>query len=501
MRLRFAAPLLAAVLVAACGGKSGPAQTQVVPSTPTGTVWGEVVDASGQTPLSGVSVSLAVGESAMTAKTGTDGTFKFTNVPAGGRAAVTLTMKGYTQATVAFNVPATAGNFPVDGSGAYVGPIALFPATGVLHVQVVGYDGTLIDGAAVTATAGPAYVNLGGPGNQGMVTVSGKTSGGTVDLSGLQDLETLSHYGNPTVQVMVAPVSASGGGGLAYLGQSVIQDAASLAQAGGEIIVTLPAPGGSTPLQAISSNVGSIFDGGRPQYGNSMVAAAGPVRVVYNQPVDPATVVPTVQDDSGKAIPVTAKVTQGNVVEVTANSNFTAGGAYWFQLRARAAGTGSGSYVTSVAGWFFVPVNDTKPTVASVTFIDNNANGLLDAPDAIRIDFDRAIGGDGNNQVDLDFYLNVDLDNSGKIGDAPFEAGSGMPLLLRPIQPPVGASLGLVRDYVVQLAYVPPSVGYSFTTNTNVSYVIDYPAAAGAYDAQGQPLQETQAQAKVTFGP
>ena len=59
MRARLAAPLLV-LLLAACGGKTGPTQTQVVPSTPKGTVWGQVFDAATQAPLADASVSLAV---------------------------------------------------------------------------------------------------------------------------------------------------------------------------------------------------------------------------------------------------------------------------------------------------------------------------------------------------------------------------------------------------------------------------------------------------------
>lgn len=499
------ATALTAVLTLLAGcGKSGPAVTQVDPSSPLGTVWGSVLDANGQTPLSGAKVTLAIGDKAQRSTTDSSGAFKFSGVPAGGGAAVTITMDGYTSATVSFAIPGQTGNFPAEGIGAYVGPILLFATTQTVHVQVVGYDGSLIDGANVTATESPSYVDLGSSGgNLGMASVSGTTSQGAADLAGLPDLVTLSLYAGNGVVVTVDPVDTNNDGVPDYLGATKSIPPGALAQQNGRTTITLPAPGGTTALGPIASNVGSIFHNGVPRYGDSMVGAGDPIRVVFNQPVAASTLLATVWDDQNNVVDASASATQGNIVEIAPQSQLTPGGEYYFRLQARAAGTGSGGYLTQVSGWFFVPVGNVQPSVANVQFFDLNGSGFLDAGDVLNITLDRAVGRDNGGNTSVHFFLNADLDGSGQIGDARGEAGSDQPILLGPVGPTTpGPFPGLVRTWTTSLPFVPPrgvTAPYAFGTNTDVAYVIDFAGSPNVLDPEGQPLQATQGQTKVTF--
>ncbi len=137
-----------------------------------------------------------------------------------------------------------------------------------------------------------------------------------------------------------------------------------------------------------------------------------------------------------------------------------------------------------------------------MVFTDENSNTFLDAGDLISVVFDRAVGSDQGQPAGIYLYLNADLDGSGTVGDAPYEAGSDQPIVLTPVAPPVGYFPGLVRTWRAYLPGVTPVAGatpYQFGPNTNVAYVIDFPGSPGVNDAQGQPQQADEGQFTVTF--
>ena len=273
----------------------------------------------------------------------------------------------------------------------------------------------------------------------------------------------------------------------------MVLSTAGAINSGGQVTLTLPPPGNNVSLKALASNVGSIFNNGRPRYGDSVVAATDPVRVIFNQPVDPATLVVTLVDDTGASVATASSVKQGNVVEVSPKTSLTPGGAYYVTLEARAAGLGAGGYRASLAGWFYVPAGNTAPVVASVVFKDVNSDGFLDAGDEADVVFDRAVGGDLGVGESVYFYINADLDGSGPIGDAPFEAGSGTPINLMPMPPPVGPFPGLVRTYRLTLPFVAPvgtATPYQFGPNTKFAYVIDFPGSPRVPRPRGPPAPD-----------
>lgn len=481
-------------LALACGGgtpaptDAGPAVSRVDPSSPLGTVWGSVFDASNQAPLAGASVSLSVSGQAMQAQTDAEGSFVFVDVPAGGDAAVTITMDGYTRATASFWVPGETGNFPADGIGAYVGPISLFPTTGTLTVQVVGRDGYLVQGAQAQASVRAAYVDEGRSGQPtGFVTATATTADGIATFTGLPSLEALALYG-AQVTVLVSPVDVNADGIIDYVGTSDRRDASWLVTHGGRYTLTLDPPGETSALAPIAGNVGSLFNNGVPRPGDSVVAAGEPVRVVFNQPLDPASVITNIFEEDGEtAVGASASVQNGNVLLVTPTSALQPGQKYFVSISALAQGTVSGNQRVQLAGAFFVPATGSSIEVVpnELVMLDRDGNGLLSPGDVVELTLTSAIGlGEGQVGASVWFpgYFNSDLDGTGA-GDSLGEWGSGRPFHVEAMET-VPPSPFRVTGFTRHFRFVMPSVGavpYGFTPQTTIPYAFHLDGSEPGY--------------------
>ena len=153
------------VLLAACGGTKtedtnhdGFADgvyppnnvTVITPTKPTGWVAGTVVDFNTQVALVGAHLTLFGAGIPLETQTDALGAFSFGPVPASTyslRAQVT----GYTEAFFTnVTVPSASGNFPVQDSSVFVGPIGLLPTTASFSVDVVSSAGLPVPRAHVT---------------------------------------------------------------------------------------------------------------------------------------------------------------------------------------------------------------------------------------------------------------------------------------------------------------------------------------------------------------
>ncbi|MDF1562604.1 MAG: carboxypeptidase-like regulatory domain-containing protein [Deltaproteobacteria bacterium] len=490
-----------AVSVACGGGNSnadaGPDRTQVEPSDVRGTIWGEVVDAATGAPLEGATIVLALGDLASDATSDASGSFSFLDVPAGGQAGVTITKEGYTRVTLAVAIPGANGDFPTDNIGAFVGPVGLFPLTGSVEVQVVGFDSTPIDAATGSATASVAYVN----GNiaMGRVTVTAASASGNMRFQGLPSLQGMALWGG-NVDVVIGPVDLDGDGQIDYQGTADSRSAQWLLTHGGRFTIELPPPGGSTSLSALASNVGSLLNGGLPRPGDSVIGLNGPIRVVYNQPLDEGSLVATVFDDEGRAVvESTAEVREGNVVQVTPNAPFSEGRKYHVLIDVRAAGTTAAASKSRLSGSFFTaaPAGDVI-IGTNYRMIDNNGNGLLDAFDVIEITLNQEIGL-GNRPPSgnywFPFYFNDDLDNSGVKGDFQGEWESNNPipayqLETAPLSPFL--SSGFTRTFRLQMPYSPRLPAYGLSQNISKPVILNFSGTEPGYvnlvDPQGHPI-------------
>src|SRR5579871_758522 len=157
---------IGALLACACGSKSpnkdgitGGNQspnnvTLVAPSTPRGTLSGQILTAE-LTALAGATVTVSVGEPASdvggtwSATADTQGNFTVQFLPAGSQATVTATANGYATVRTQVFIPDTAGNFPIDNGNASVGPLMLTALTGSLKLLVVDHEGVPVQKAKV----------------------------------------------------------------------------------------------------------------------------------------------------------------------------------------------------------------------------------------------------------------------------------------------------------------------------------------------------------------
>ncbi len=500
----------------ACGnGKStadaGPDQTQVAPSDVRGTVWGEVDDAATGAPLEGASVSLAIGSSALQATTDASGAFSFQGVPAGGQAGVTISKDGYSRVTLQVGIPGNTGNFPADGIGTFVGPVGLFPLTGRIDAQVIGYDATPIDAATGVAQA-PAYLLYGGL--QGSLTVSAASASGTMPFQGLPSLAALALKG-ARITLVVSPVDSDGDGLIDYQGVRKQFDAETLLTRGGRVTLELPPAGGSSNLKVIASNVASILNNGVPQPGGSVIDVNDPIRVVYNQTLDPSTLDALLFDATAdNVIESTAEVRDGNVVLVSPVTPFVEGSKYHILIDVRSAGTTANTQALRSYGTFFTTSSNAEVT-ATYQLADSNGDGALSAGDQIDVTLNIEAGlGGGQAGYWFPVYFDKDIDGSNAIGDFVGECSTttnecaDTPIQAVEIESaprtPFSKS-GFTRHFRLTMPYAPRNPYYQIPQNASLPVLLDFSRTVVGYqrllDPSGRPIRTPSAPSTmvVTF--
>ncbi len=468
----------------------GPSVSRVDPTTVTGTVWGEVLDALTGAPLEGATVSLAAGETATTTTTDASGTFHFSGVPAGGNVGVTITKEGFTRATTQVYVSASAGNFPTEGAGAFAGSISLFPTDSALTVRVLGYDGQAIDGATVRVTINGAYVL--GSNVRGRYSRSGVTAGGIATIPGILNLLAASDF-NLTFDILAEPVDRDGDGLPEYLGQAVTYPAEALVAQGGTVVIRLDPFGGDQPLVVVGTNVNSLING-VPAPGDSVVPVNGEIRIVYNQPVEPQSVQAIAFLYDGRTpFPVSSRVENGYTVVISPAMPYDPGREYHLRVQASALASSQFNPVSRAYGAYFSEPASSEVRVSRAITIDSNANGVLDAGDRVELQLSQVVGrGLGDLLIRFPLYFNVDFDGSGTVGDARGELNSGLPIRAESNETipagPFGPS-GFTRDY----AFTMPAGSYSYAPNINLPYILDLgasmsPAYEPLLDPSGRPV-------------
>jgi hypothetical protein len=120
--------------------------SQVAPSTPVGTVSGQVLTTDFK-PLDGVNVTVIIGGASdsdtnvFKAVTDNEGVWSVKNVPAAAVAQVTLTKMAYATGRMQITVPGNAGNFPVNNGNGNIGTVLLTHLDGTYRFQVVTAGG------------------------------------------------------------------------------------------------------------------------------------------------------------------------------------------------------------------------------------------------------------------------------------------------------------------------------------------------------------------------
>lgn len=470
-RLRTACAVSALVIFIACAQKqtdangdgiadgvvSPNAVSQVVPSSPVGTISGMVLNANKE-PLADVNVTLVLGiggtDGAYTATTATNGTYVFKNVPGGSSAELFYSKSGFTSAHMSTSVPGSSGNFPLNNGNGNGGIVTLAQLNETLKFTIFTAQGRPAKVKAFLEFDEAAFQSFtGGSMNSvGTFTSAEVTADdtGLLTFSGMPSLsEVVRLRQSGTVTLTIGALENNGLlEALGVIRNFTVEQLFTRTQPGGPIILGDPRETGTLAISA--TNLDSFLGSGTPPYRNA-VAANGAINIVFSQPVaEGATsrLVKVMLEDCQTEVPVTA-TWRTNVLSITPSTSWTMGSRYNVLVRATGFDTGS---TNQYIGYFFAldasrtlgtsgsfDVRKTpgalnpnatamQPTDTLYAMFDTPISLQINAPLRARafIDFDlnddAVIGGNngaGEFNSPFDFGLSVDIDE-------PTSAANGM---------------------------------------------------------------------------
>lgn len=453
-------PALAAALVA-CGGDEivdadgdGVADgvqepnnvTVVTPTRPQGFVAGLLRDAQNGEPLAGVAVRLSLGglSAAIVPEltTEADGAFEFGPLPAGATFALHFEAAGYAPVDLSgLIIDDTAGDFPVNNGGLFLGPIQMLRTEGQFTVQVVSQEGTPVQGARVTMETAVRYLVDGQA--QGRFDANGATDAdGRVTVTGLPDVWALppSYDAVAGLAVRVSPVDLDGDGVTDFAGVTRTFTGREVREGGAIPLLVLPAPV-TQGLAVIASNVAGLLG---VNANPAVIEADETVQVVFNKAIDRESLVIDMRDEVGELV-VTTVVVSGveNILAIGAASGFEAGREYNLAVRVQAADDTPLDVLERATPFF---VRDERDRAITVTgqFLDVNDDGEWgNGGDRVEIVVSTPIGRPRANPAFVaELYLDLDLNGTSTVGDAPGELPRGgrpypAPILVNAAEPVV----------------------------------------------------------------
>ena len=389
----------------------------IAPSTPVGNISGTVLDADGA-PISSASVAVSL-DGVNPTTTDATGHFSFKNQPAGSTVGLTITKSGYTTASLQTTIPSAAGNVPIDGATAYVGPVRLFATTGSLNVTVVGYDGKLLAPSALLQVS-PAYTLDSTGGSGGQVVVHATGANGLIGFTGIPDLGELARLTGSSagfLSIAVEPLDANNDGTIDYGGATLQISAADALESPGSLSLVLPPPSQSQGnLEIVGSNCGTLVTtaqgGGGPA--GSLIQSTDTVYVAFNQPVAAGSLSVSVLDDDGTPIDVGSPtpVNGGTGTVVSFGGTFPAGHAVSVSISATASASRPARSVSFAGACFIAPSPAPGPSVLKATYSGTTA-APLSPGEPVHLEFDSEVGNE-TQAPQMSAYFDADLDNDGK---------------------------------------------------------------------------------------
>ncbi|MCP3098290.1 carboxypeptidase-like regulatory domain-containing protein [Myxococcus sp. K15C18031901] len=468
--------------------------TAVTPSTPKGTVSGQVLSTDLKA-LSEASVELTIGSSKESLATTTDakGNFTFPNVPAGSQVLLTFTKAGFATLRATATIPSSAGNVPINNANVSFGPVTLTRLDGTLRFVLVSPTGRPAAGVKATLEASPAGTVVLTNSDQTTRVVSTVVVEGTSDEQGVvtfQGVPTameLARFTGAQYRLWVSAVDANNDGIPESFGASPTYAATTILSQGTTQIIKLPfSQGNSDPLAIESSNVSSIrlVPSTDPQ--RNLVKPGEPIYVYFNKPVQPGSLLARLTDEYGKeSLAVTATLSNGGYSATIAPAAGVVqeGKEYNLQISAVAAENGA---VLTKRGFFFGGEQSApkQVSISDVRFQDTQRSGVgvnaLNANEKVYVSFSSPLKAPLTNAY---VFLNIDLNSSGgNPGDFPGEEGNavGLPLFAEeptaPIQTrtpaevavfPIDRSGYTTRYYFI---YPGPEFGNLFNFQMRVSF-------------------------------
>ncbi len=443
------------------GVRSPDSVSVVAPSTPKGTVSGQVVN-SRMDPMTDATVTLTLGsattDAPVTTKTDAAGNFMFTGVPAGSQVLATISKQGFATMRISATVPSSAGNIPINNGNANIGAVALAETNATVRFTLVTPSGRPAVGAQAYAEALPAgsvTSNAGGSVSTSPVgTVAGSATAGNdgvVSFSNMPSGSELARINRGTgagYRLWVDPVDINGDGIIDAAGTSITVAAEALTY--GSRIVQLNSPtnsgsSGATGFDLLVSNVPSLaFASGKSGDPiNNLLRGGEAIYVAFTHPVQKDSLLATITDEGGF---------NAGVATATPNATFDAytlalpstpsiqeGQKYNVLLRASSAYTGA---TLSWKGYFIsgdvkTPRTSSASSLASVAFKDGSAgtaaNNVLDNGECVIVTFNQVVVRPGATNS-LEAFINADLNAATTLGVGEFGATSGFSVM--PMAPP-----------------------------------------------------------------
>ncbi|MBN8229721.1 carboxypeptidase regulatory-like domain-containing protein [Corallococcus macrosporus] len=434
----------------------------VVPSTPKGTVSGQVLSTTLQ-PLADVTVAMTIGSQATgkSATTDASGNFVMADVPAGAQVLLTFSKSGYSTLRATSVVPSTAGNVPINNGNASFGPVTLTQLNGSMVVNVVtpqgrpavGAKGVLeVDKAGsvilsnydqANSVVSKVYVEATADAN-GVLTFNGIPSG--VEMARL----------NGTYNLWIAPMDSNGDGVVdtggyvkSYSGGSIVgTQTTTLAQ----LAYSKPS---NVALTIEGGNVSSLKGATELDPLRNMVRPGEPIYVYFNQPVQPGSLLVRLTDEYAKeSLPVTASVNVGGYSATITPSNGIVQEGKEYNIFVRAVSAEGGSNYSRTG--FFFGGDQSTPKAVTIAELRYQEKSLPPAATATQlnqfedvfVNFSAPIAKQVGQSVQV--FFASDIDNNGTVGGNSFGevgnySGQGFPLEIaeptRPVQTRTPAEL------------------------------------------------------------
>lgn len=497
----------------------------VAPSTPVGTVSGQVVN-SKFAALDGAIVTLVLGGktdgtgSSFKATVDADGNFAFKSVPAGASGEITATRAGFGTVRVGVTVPAAAGNFPLNDGNANVGMLMLMELNTSLKFTVLTSSGRAAKGARALLEINPTGAQF--TAAQGYGTLLGQLS-----VEGAVDADGFVTFANVPAPAEMARVNNGPGSANAYT--LIISDLdedtgggvdgridyyGAINNYSGLSLFTRPAlpiiltdARSTLPLAIAASNAESLVVGGSLAPMRNFVRPSEAVTVLFNQPVIDSTVVVKVTDETCSTNVGATKTMRSDHWGFTllpAGGSWQAGKKY--NIVVRATGLDAANTIGRVG--FFFGADPNAPMAVSTTarFEYRKAPGnmltaQLQFGDDLFVYFDSpitALAGATGGRAFINLDLNANNNIGGAAGDTgeyntPFTSGFTIGAAEPTFDPTNGTfscrASGYTTRYRINFSVIPPAGATQVTAGTSLKIILpkDTSSSDGYQTIWGQP--------------
>ncbi len=496
------------------GVKDPNSVTLVAPSTPVGSISGQVLN-SRLSPLADADVNVTLGNPTagkggpFKASTDTDGNFAIAGVPAGAQLQVTISKSGYATVRTAAVIPSSAGNFPINDGNATVGPFTLTQTSGTVSFHVITHTGKPARGVKATIEASPAATLLSPASGTygdgfGIVVADGTVDDqGTLTFGGVPPVEELSRLGG-NYDVTVQAFDDNGDGTPDFQGWFQRYSARSLITDPTVRLITLPDARPSLALFIVASNVDSMVNQGSSTPAKNLVKPGETLYFVFNQPVPETSLVIRLSDEYGvQNLVVTKAMKIANTLTVNPAAPFDAGKEYNLSIRATSLDNSS---TFSRAAYVFCgdPATPKPFSVLSIQYKDNPpANQVLNAGELVVATFNQPIAVVGSPAADG--FVNYDINNTSTIGDVQGETGFATGFSIFPAEPVnekdtlfVLLPSGYTSRY--EFVFSGATVGVPNNTTVSIAFGKLMNASGGYQTLWGVPIA-SDASSPVTFSP